>query len=212
MKKLCVCILLVALSALPAMGDSLFTRDAEEGGTLIAEPTARFDVGDIINVMVRETVTASTESDTRTRKESDVESESDPDANTFLVGDDPDYRGGIIGSDKLPNWEIEAENEHRGQGQTSRTSELITTMTCEVKEVQENGNLMLAGEKRLSINREDTTFVVTGAVRPEDVTVGNTVQSNQMHNAVIEIKGKGPLWNNQRRGIFTKILDWFSPF
>ncbi|MFP4502056.1 MAG: flagellar basal body L-ring protein FlgH [Candidatus Hydrogenedentota bacterium] len=212
MKKLCVLILLVAIAALPAMGDSLFNRDAEKSGTLIAEPTARFDVGDIINVMVRETVTASTESDTRTRKESDVESESDPEGNTFLVGDDPDYRGGMIGSDKLPNWEIESENEHRGQGQTRRTSELITTMTCEVKEVQENGNLMLAGEKRLSINREDTTFVVTGAVRPEDVTAGNTVQSNQMHNAVIEIKGKGPLWNNQRRGIVTKILDWFSPF
>jgi hypothetical protein len=31
-------------------------------------------------------------------------------------------------------------------------------------------------------------------------------------NVTIELKGKGPLWNNSRRGIITKILDWFSPF
>jgi len=61
-------------------------------------------------------------------------------------------------------------------------------------------------------NREDTEFFVTGTVRARDVTSQNTVESTQLANAKVQIKGKGPLWNNQRRGWFTKILDWFSPF
>ena len=201
-----------AAIAIPAAADSLFTQTAEDGGTLISEPTARFAVGDIITVLVRESITASTISDTRTRKESDVEAKSPAGSNEFLVGESPDFRGGIFSPGELPNWKIEAENEHRGQGQTRRTSELVTTITCRVAEVLENGNLVLEGEKVLTVNREDTTLVLRGTVRPEDVSRANTVPSSLMHASNLELRGKGPLWNNQRRGLFTKILDWFSPF
>ena len=66
--------------------------------------------------------------------------------------------------------------------------------------------------RRLPVNREDTTMKVTGMCRAEDVSPANTIGSNLITDASIELAGKGPLWNNQRRGIITKILDWFSPF
>jgi len=205
-------IAVLAGAAMPAAADSLFTQSAEDGGTIISEPTERFTVGDIITVLVRESITASTVADTRTRKESDVESKAPAGSNEFLVGDSPDYRGGIFSPGELPNWKVEAENEHRGQGRTRRTSELVTTITCHVAEVLENGNLVLEGEKVLTVNREDTTLVIRGMVRPEDVSRANTVPSSLMYASNLELRGKGPLWNNQRRGLFTKILDWFSPF
>ena len=66
--------------------------------------------------------------------------------------------------------------------------------------------------KAVSINREESRLNLSGLVRARDVTPANTVSSKQVANPVIQLKGKGPLWNNQRRGIFTRILDWFSPF
>ncbi|MCX5759408.1 MAG: flagellar basal body L-ring protein FlgH, partial [Candidatus Hydrogenedentes bacterium] len=66
--------------------------------------------------------------------------------------------------------------------------------------------------KTVSMNREDSTIHVSGIVRARDVTPANTVLSMQVANAQIILKGKGPLWNSQRRGLLTRFLDWVSPF
>lgn len=192
--------------------DSLFDPQAQESGTLIAEKKERFKPGDIITVLVEETITAKTQANTRTRKESDVESTAGSESNGFLVGNDGATGANIINPGELPNWKIEAENEHRGQGETLRKSTFSTSITCVVAQVLPNGNLILEGEKRLTINREDSILLVRGVVRAKDVTPKNTIQSTQMADASVELKGKGPLWNNQRRGLVTRFLDWFSPF
>jgi flagellar L-ring protein precursor FlgH len=85
-------------------------------------------------------------------------------------------------------------------------------MSCIVTKVLPNGLLAIEGEKNVSVNREDSRMYLSGLVRSRDITPGNTINSHQIANARIELKGRGPLWNNQRRGILTKVLDWFSPF
>ena len=203
---------LLAVTSTAAWTDSLFDQQAQEAGTLIAEKKERFKPGDIITVMVQEKVTAKTQANTRTRKESDVESKAPVGSNQFPVGNSPDEGANIFQPGELPNWKIEAENEHRGQGETIRKSEFTTNITCVVTRVLPNDTLMLEGEKRITINREDSILVVSGIVRAKDVTPANTVLSTQMAASTVELKGKGPLWNNQRRGLVTRILDWFSPF
>jgi flagellar L-ring protein precursor FlgH len=81
-----------------------------------------------------------------------------------------------------------------------------------VTRVMPNGNVELQGEKRVTVNRDDSLIKLTGMARTRDVTAQNTIDSNQLANAQIELKGQGPLWNNQRRGLLTRFLDWFSPF
>jgi flagellar L-ring protein precursor FlgH len=88
----------------------------------------------------------------------------------------------------------------------------VTTITCVVTGILENGNLALEGSKNVTVNREDTTMKITGMCRAEDVTPANTIASNLVYGADIQLAGKGPLWNTQRRGLVTKVLDWFSPF
>ncbi|HOQ32676.1 MAG TPA: flagellar basal body L-ring protein FlgH [Candidatus Hydrogenedens sp.] len=192
-------------------GDSLFTPEAQRSGTLISEKGTRFQPGDIITILVREKISASTTADTNTKKESDVESKANEKDNNFLIADKPDGLG-LINSDLLPNWKIEAENETKARGKTTRTSTLTTTIACTVTQVYPNGNLKIEGEKRVTVNREDSLLTVSGVVRSKDVAPDNTVLSTQVANAQVQLKGKGDLWNNQRRGIITKILDWFSPF
>ncbi len=210
MKKLYTVILLT-VAALPVWSDSLFSSAVEEDGTLISDKKARYEVGDIIVVLVREKINASTTSGLNTKKESDVGATAEAAANPFFIAD---TEGGlnIFNEEELPNWKVEVENEHKGNGSTKRTNTLLTTITCTVTEVQKNGNLAIAGEKQVTVNRDDSTIALSGVIRGRDVTASNTVQSDQVANAVIELRGQGPLWNNQRRGILTRMLDWFSPF
>jgi flagellar L-ring protein precursor FlgH len=78
--------------------------------------------------------------------------------------------------------------------------------------VLDNGNLMIEGNRTVGINREDSRLFVSGVVRPRDISPANTIRSDRIANAEIQLKGKGPLWNNQRRGIITRLLDWVSPY
>ncbi len=208
MKRALVVVLIAA--ALPALGDSLLRRDVTARETLIAK-RADYRPGDIVTVLVLEELDSSINSDTNTKKESDVESQANASANEFLVAGKPNGLG-LISKEKLPNWQIEAENELKARGQTRRKSKLETTVPCTVTTVLENGNLMIEGSRTVSINREDNRLTVTGVIRPRDISPGNTIPSDRVANAQILLKGRGPLWNNQRRGLITKFLDWVSPY
>ena len=203
-------VLAVALSG-PAGADSLFSKEVAKRGPAVSNKHTRFAEGDIIIVLVRENIDATTQSDTNTKQESEIIAEAPIGGNTFLVAPKPDGLG-LVKPERLPVWDINVENEHKGQGDTSRSNKLTTTISCTVTKVYDNGNLEIQGNKRVTVNREDSTILVTGTVRARDVSPENTVPSDRVANAIVELKGKGPLWNNQRRGLLTKILDWFSPF
>lgn len=194
-----------------AMADSLFTQQVAEQGSLVTLKKKKFQPGDIVTVLVREKIKASTDANTNTKKESDVKSEADEGSNGFLVTPKPDGLG-IITPGKLPNWDIGTKNEQRTTGQTKRENELTTTITCTVKQMFENGTLLLEGEKNVSVNREDSRIYVKGIARARDISPTNTIDSTQLANATIELRGRGPLWNNQRRGLLTRFLDWVSPY
>lgn len=204
----------LALSLLVAAGafaDSLFTGDMERGGTTLAQKVNRFQEGDLVTVMVSETINANTTSDTNTKKEAGVKSEANQTDNEFLVANTPQGLD-IMDPKTLPNWNIKSTNETKAKGNTQRKTSLSTEVTCTVVKVLPNGNVRLEGDKKLSMNREDSTVHVAGIARSKDILPGNTVQSSQLADAQILLKGKGPLWNNQRRGLLTRFLDWVSPF
>ena len=204
-----------SLMALPfllagaAWSDSLFTASVAHDGNLLTQRPARFQEGDIITVLVEEVIDASTQADTKTKKESGVDAQAAAKANTMVTS----ANGlDLMHPDKLPNWNISSKNETKDTGRELRRSEFKTNISCFVTEVLPNGNIKIAGERKITVNREDSILSLIGTVRARDVTPQNTVDSKQVANAQIDLKGKGSLWNNQRRGLITRFLDWFSPF
>jgi flagellar L-ring protein precursor FlgH len=208
--KILAATVLVAL-ATGAPADSLFSQQTAKDTSTVSEKLDRFETGDIITVIVRETLDASTTAGTNTKKESDVKADAAASANPFLVGDKPDGNN-ILNPGELPNWDIQSQNETKNTGDTRRRNSLTTSITCTVVEVFPNGNLKIEGEKQVTVNRDDSMVSVSGIIRSKDISAQNTIQSTQVADASVKVKGKGPLWNNQRRGIVTRVLDWFSPF
>lgn len=209
-RNLLAAVVAVALST-GASADSLFAQSTAKDTSTVSEKLDRFEVGDIITVIVRESLNATTSASTNTKKKSDVKSEAAAAANPFLVGEQPNGNN-ILNPGELPNWDIQAENETKNTGDTRRKNTLTTSITCTVTEVFPNGNLKIAGDKQVTVNRDDSMVSVSGIIRTKDITPQNTIQSTQVADASVKVKGKGPLWNNQRRGIVTRVLDWFSPF
>ncbi|HPR08315.1 MAG TPA: flagellar basal body L-ring protein FlgH, partial [Denitromonas sp.] len=79
------------------------------------------------------------------------------------------------------------------------------TITCTVIEVYPNGNLLVSGEKQVSINQGNEFIRFSGVVNPNHVTTNNTVQSTQVADARIEYKGSGYINESQ-------VMGWLQRF
>jgi flagellar L-ring protein precursor FlgH len=74
-----------------------------------------------------------------------------------------------------------------------------------------NGNLVVAGEKRVAVSHDEEVIRFTGVVSPQDV-VNNSVVSTQVADARIEYRGSGPGDDAQASGWLTRTLLKISPF
>ena len=60
-----------------------------------------------------------------------------------------------------------------------------------VAQVLANGNLVVRGEKNLTLNQGSERVAVTGIVRPADISPANTVSSERVADARISYSGRG---------------------
>ena len=101
----------------------------------------------------------------------------------------------------------------QGQGTTSRGSTLTTTVTAEVTDVLPNGNLVVQGEKEISVNSEKQIITVRGIVRPDDLSPVNSVPSDRVARMEIRVNGKGVVDDAVKRPFFLyRILLGLLPF
>jgi DNA-binding response OmpR family regulator len=85
-----------------------------------------------------------------------------------------------------------------GKSQGSSTSALNDTLAGRVVAVLASGVMVVEAERQLTMNNERQTILVRGLVRPGDVAPNGTVQSNQVANLELELKGKGVLSDGVR--------------
>lgn len=93
-------------------------------------------------------------------------------------------------------------------GSTARGGTLEAKMTTRVVEIFPNGNLRIEGRQRIVINGEDQEIVVSGVVRPRDISPDNTVLSTYVADAEIVFNGTGVVGDKQTPGLLTRLLDW----
>lgn len=103
-------------------------------------------------------------------------------------------------------------NSLTGKGKTSRDGKLEAKITARVVRILPNGNLSIEGKRRLAINAEDQYIVVSGIIRPEDITSDNVISSQYIADAKIVYTGKGVINDKMRPGWLTRIVDWTWPF
>jgi len=77
----------------------------------------------------------------------------------------------------------------RERAGTLRTS-IIMKIAAVVVDVDERGNLVIEGRKRIKIGEDLKEMILKGVVRPEDINADNTVDSSKIANSEIWINGR----------------------
>ena len=186
----------------PQSAGTLWTGD---DGNWLADVKAR-RVGDIVTVIIKEQAKASKEATTDTSRDSSISAGI---SSFFGLEKTVEEKTNINPSSMIS---ASSGNEFKGEGKTTRSENLIATLTTQVVEVYPNGNLKIRGGKSVAVNNENQIIYLTGIVRPYDVTASNTVDSGSILNAQITYTGKGAISDKQKPGWLMRIFDNTWPF
>ena len=93
-------------------------------------------------------------------------------------------RGSVVGT---------TSNKAANAGAGSASEDLTGTISVTVIDVLANGNLLVSGEKQVSLNQGDEFIRSSGVVNPITITNLNAVQSTQVADAHLEYKKAGAM-------------------
>ena len=107
---------------------------------------------------------------------------------------------------------VGAGGAFNGKGQASQSNQLNGQVTVTVAQVLPNGNMVVRGQKVLTLNRGEEQIRIQGIVRPADILPGNTVLSYQVADAHITYSGSGEIARASRQGWLGRVFSMVSPF
>lgn len=177
----------------------------------VYNPAASFDlfmdlrarqVGDILTVMLVERTQASKESSTSTDKGTSIDTGA------------PIFMGKPVTNNGNPlTNQFDSKNSFDGKADSSQSNRLDGSITVTVAGRLPNGNLIVRGEKQITINQGQEYVRLQGIVRPVDIGPQNTVLSTMIGDARITYSGKGALADANRPGWLARFFNspWF-PF
>lgn len=108
---------------------------------------------------------------------------------------------------------MSGSSQLNGQGTTSRSTTLSTTLTARVTHVLPDGGLVVEASKQIQVNSEHQLITVRGVVRPADIDATNSVLSSRLAELEVDINGKGVVGDAIRRPNFLyRLMLWLLPF
>ncbi len=160
-------------------------------------------VGDLITVILEEKTNAAKKASTSARKDSDINM---PSPTVFGL---PVTAAGNL----ILNNSVDSGTAFSGEGDSSQSNSLSGNITVTVAQVLPNGNLVVRGEKLLTLNQGSEVVRIQGIVRQIDITPANTVKSTQIANARITYAGNGIIADSNKAGWATRFFNSaFWPF
>ena len=165
------------------------------GVSLFNDRKAHF-VGDVITVTLSERTVSRKSSGVSVNKQSGLEMNAGP-----LLGATPTFKGRDMST------ELEQTRNFKGDADADQSNSLQGNITVTVAEILPNGNLIVRGEKWITLNRGDEFIRISGIVRPEDIAPDNTILSTRLANAKISYSGSGELASSQAMGWLSRFFN-----
>lgn len=162
-------------------------------------------VGDLLTIIVEEGTTVNNSEQRQLQKETDARSFFDFDSST----------GGDLGSHASSasmDAALTSKREFKGNTRFNSARAFLDQVTVQVIDILPNGNLIIAGKRRVIVSGEAKTLIVSGVVRMVDVRPDNTIESQYIANLDMSYEGVGvePRFINQ--GWLGKIGNHIWPF
>ena len=108
--------------------------------------------------------------------------------------------------------DLDSRSDFSGDGTIRRKERLALRVAATVIEVQPNGVLRIEGTQEVRVNNEVRVLLVTGFVRPEDVTRQNEITYDKIASARISYGGRGQITDVQQPRYGQQVADIVLPF
>lgn len=107
---------------------------------------------------------------------------------------------------------LSSQSSSSGDGSVKRNEKLELRIAATVIGVLPNGVLSISGSQELRVNFELRELLVTGFVRPEDVSRQNEITYDKIASARVSYGGRGQISDMQQPRLGQQVLDAVLPF
>jgi flagellar L-ring protein FlgH len=204
-----------AVRAAAYQENSIYVASGEMS-TLFQDTKARRN-GDIVTVKIEESSKASNKANTKTARDSSTTAGIDA-----MLGVETWWQDKVLrwlGSDMpkvnpFGSASVKGgmKSDFEGDGSTTRSGDLTAYITCRVTEVMPNGNLRIVGTREVMVNHETQVIILSGTIRPRDISSANVIRSIFVSDAKIAYSGSGVIDDRQRPGWLANFFEAVWPF
>jgi flagellar L-ring protein precursor FlgH len=161
--------------------------------------------GDILTVQLEEQTDAEKETETTISKNN-----SNSITNPILFGTTPQFSlpsqlPFANTSDNTLAFNLSSGSDFSGQGDSDQSNRLTGDISVSVVEVLPNGNLVIRGEKIITINQGNEYIRIAGVINPRDIDANNSVSSKRVADAQISYVGDGATQD-------ANVMGWLGRF
>lgn len=126
----------------------------------------------------------------------------------------PQRLGGLLPDGQSFDTAVSASSDSKfqGDGSVSRKEKLTLRVAATIIENLPNGVLRIQGSQEVRVNFEIRELIVTGFVRPEDVSRQNEITYDKIAGARISYGGRGQISDMQQPRYGQQAVDAVLPF
>lgn len=116
------------------------------------------------------------------------------------------------GASMADAYEMKSSSTFKGNGSVSRKEKLTLRIAATVVEELPNGVLRIEGQQEVRVNFEMRELIVTGYVRPTDISRQNEITYDKIAGARIAYGGRGQITDVQQPTYGQQVADIVMPF
>ena len=205
MRRLMV-LLLLGCQGSTALADSIWDRRTVGCAYIFIDTRAR-RVGDLVTIAIAE----NTGIDNKDQRDA---------LKGTKTGGTFSFKGNIAGTSSgasrqaVTNLDVLTSSQRNFSGSSTYNvaQNFTDRITATVVAVLPNGNLVVEGSRTRVVGKEVRTLVISGVVRPVDISPTNTVQSQYLGNFQITYQGQGDQSAFSNQGWFGQFMNKVWPF
>lgn len=185
----------------------------QPGAMTLFDDARAHRVGDIITIQLAESITANKKGDASY----DRTKNADYGLSTPLsVNSNGSIVGKAVSAVTSPFNDIGigygSANSFSGSSDVKQNSSVDGQIAVTVVEVIPNGNLVIRGEKWITIHDGDEVVQFAGIIRPDDIQPDNTIESSKVADVRLVYKEVGVGGDTARENVASKWLAKYWPF
>ncbi len=156
-------------------------------------------VGDVLTIVINEKTQAGKQASSNGSKDGSIDSS---------VGA---FAGLSLGKLQRLGINAESSTQYADKSAINSSNNFTGNVTVTVIEVLPNGNMVVAGEKQIALDKGTEYIRLSGVVQPDTVQAGNTVSSAKVADARIEYRTSAKLDSAEVMGWLARFFLSFIP-